>query len=150
LRSLQRKSRNQPQPVGLHGRLRAAVNENIPSHPLPTVLIVEDHDLLRLHAVTVIEDAGFPTVEASDANEAITILRVRQDIRVVFTDIEMPGSMDGLRLARAIRERWPPIELIITSDRYDVGLDQLPHRGKFLSKPYQADVLVATVRELAT
>ena len=69
------------------------------------VLVVEDDFLNRLHAVTLVEDAGFPAVEASNADEAIAILERRKDIRIVFTDIDMPGSMDGLRLAHAIRKR---------------------------------------------
>ena len=75
------------------------------------VLVVEDDFLNRLHAVNLVEDAGYIAVEASNADEAITILEARKDIRIVFTDIDMPGSMDGLKLAHAIRERWPPIEL---------------------------------------
>jgi CheY-like chemotaxis protein len=71
--------------------------------------------LLRLLAVGVAEDAGFETIEASNADEAIRILESRKDVRIVFTDIEMPGSMDGLKLAACIRDRWPPVELILTS-----------------------------------
>ena len=71
------------------------------------VLVVEDDFLSRLHAVNLVEDAGYIAVEASNADEAITILEARKDIRIVFTDIDMPGSMDGLKLAHAIRERWP-------------------------------------------
>jgi CheY-like chemotaxis protein len=78
------------------------------------VLVVEDEYLSRLHAVNLVEDAGYVAVEASNADEAIRILEARKDIRIVFTDIDMPGSMDGLKLAHAIRKRWPPIELIIT------------------------------------
>ena len=71
----------------------------------PVVLIVEDEALLRMHAAAVLEEAGFDTVEASNADEAIATLEARRDIRIVLTDIEMPGSMDGLKLARCIRER---------------------------------------------
>lgn len=80
-----------------------------------SVLIVEDEPLLRLMAIDVVEDAGFDAVEASDADEAIRILESRTDITIVFTDIDMPGSMDGLRLAAAVRDRWPPIRIIVTS-----------------------------------
>ena len=88
--------------------------------PQPYVLVVEDEFFSRLHAVDLVEAAGFRAIEASNADEAIGILEKRKDIRIVFTDIDMPGSMDGLRLARAIRERWPPIELILTSGHFDV------------------------------
>src|ERR1019366_2069715 len=80
----------------------------------PVVLIVEDESLTRLDAVEMAEAAGFAVVEASNADDAIRILESRNDIRIVFTDIDMPGSMDGLKLPRAIRNRWPPIQLIVT------------------------------------
>jgi CheY-like chemotaxis protein len=79
-----------------------------------------------MHAVSLVADAGFDTVEASNADEAIAILEARKDIRIVFTDINMPGSMDGLRLAHAIRRRWPPIELILTSGDFQVAEEELP------------------------
>ncbi|HEX3753676.1 MAG TPA: response regulator [Rhizomicrobium sp.] len=81
------------------------------------VLIVEDELLLRMNAVQIIEEAGLEVVEASNAHDAISILETRDDIRVVFTDIQMPGSMDGLALAWAVRNRWPPIAIIITSGK---------------------------------
>lgn len=107
----------------------------------PVVLVVEDEPILRLHAVDIVEDAGFEVLEASNADEAIEILNARGDIRVVFTDIDMPGSMDGIRLAAAIRDRWPPIELILTSGHVKLGDSDIPERGLFFSKPYRtADI----------
>ena len=70
------------------------------------VLVVEDEMLLRMRAVDMVEDAGFTSVEAVDADQAIAILESRSDIALLFTDIQMPGSMDGLRLAHAVRKRW--------------------------------------------
>ena len=81
----------------------------------PVVLIVEDEFLLRMDAADMIAAAGFEVIEAANADEAIEILEARPDITVVFTDIQMPGSMDGLKLARAVRGRWPPIKIIATS-----------------------------------
>ena len=81
----------------------------------PVVLVVEDEALLRMHATDMIEAAGYTVVEAANADEAVLILSQRMDIRIVFTDIDMPGSMDGLKLAAMVRDRWPPIELIVTS-----------------------------------
>jgi CheY-like chemotaxis protein len=78
----------------------------------PVVLIVEDEFLLRMHAVDMIQAAGFEIVEAATADQAIDILETRPDITVVFTDIQMPGSIDGLKLAQAIRGRWPPIKIV--------------------------------------
>jgi CheY-like chemotaxis protein len=119
------------------------------SAPRPIVLVVEDDLLQRIYASSILEDAGFEVVEAANANEAILILEARKDIRVVFTDIEMPGSMDGLKLARAIRDRWPPIELILTSGRHRLGADAIPTRGRFLAKPYEPDVLIAVISAFA-
>ena len=115
----------------------------------PVVLIVEDEFLLRMGAAEMIGDAGFDVVEAASADEAIAILEARPDIRVVFTDIQMPGSMDGLKLAAAIRGRWPPIKIIATSGLVDVRLDDLPEGGRFLPKPYSPEQVVRTLHELA-
>ena len=87
----------------------------------PVVLIVEDEFLLRIDAAEVIAAAGFEVIEAANADEAIEVLEARRDIMVVFTDIQMPGSMDGLKLARAIRGRWPPIKIVATSGHLKVG-----------------------------
>ncbi len=111
----------------------------------PVVLIVEDEPLLRMLAVDIIEEAGFDTVEAAHADEAIEILNARSDIRIVFTDIHMPGSLDGMKLALAIRERWPPIELIMTSGQTTPGEADIPTRGRFLPKPYARHQLVAAL-----
>ena len=110
------------------------------------VLVVEDDFLSRLHAVNLVEDAGYIAVEASNADEAITILEARKDIRIVFTDIDMPGSMDGLKLAHAIRERWPPIELILTSGHFNLSDDEIPERGRFFPKPYRDQEIISALQ----
>jgi two-component system, response regulator PdtaR len=112
------------------------------------VLIVEDEFLLRMHAAEMIGDSGFDVVEAGNADEAIAILEARTDIHVVFTDIQMPGSMDGLKLAKFVRGRWPPIKIVATSGFVNVGKDDLPEGGRFLSKPYRPEQIVATLREV--
>jgi len=114
----------------------------------PVVLIVEDEFLLRMNAAEMIGDAGFGVVEAGDADEAIAILEARPDIHVVFTDIQMPGSMDGLKLARFVRGRWPPIKIVTTSGFVNVDKDDLPEGGRFVPKPYRLEQIVATLREL--
>ena len=108
----------------------------------PVVLIVEDEFLLRMDAVDMI------VVEAANADEAIEILESRRDIGVVFTDIQMPGSMDGLKLARAVRGRWPPIEIIATSGHVGVVETDLPEGGRFLPKPYSPIEITGVLREL--
>jgi CheY-like chemotaxis protein len=114
----------------------------------PVVLIVEDEFLLRLDAAQVIGAAGFEVIEAANADEAIEVLEARRDITVVFTDIQMPGSMDGLKLARAVRGRWPPIKIIATSGRLNVGETDLPEGGRFLPKPYSPAQVTGVLREL--
>jgi CheY-like chemotaxis protein len=100
------------------------------------VLVVEDESLVRMSAVEMVESAGFEAIDASDADEAIRLLEMRDDIRAVFTDVQMPGSIDGLRLARLVSRRWPPIALIVTSG-HAKGLEaDLPRGGRFLQKPY--------------
>ena len=112
------------------------------------VLIVEDEFLLRMDAVEMIAGAGFEVVEAANADQAIEILESRRDITVVFTDIQMPGSMDGLKLARAIRGRWPPIKIIATSGHTSLGQPDLPDGGRFLSKPYSPLDVTGVLHEL--
>jgi CheY-like chemotaxis protein len=114
----------------------------------PVVLIVEDEFLLRMDAVNMIAAAGFEVVEAANADEAIEILESRRDITVVFTDIQMPGSMDGLKLARAVRGRWPPIKIVATSGQLDVRETDLPEGGRFLAKPYSSIQVTGVLREL--
>jgi CheY-like chemotaxis protein len=114
----------------------------------PVILIVEDDFLIRMNAAEMIDDAGFNVVEAGNADEAIVILEARPDIHVVFTDIQMPGSMDGLKLARFVRGRWPPIKIVATSGNSIVGDGDLPEGGVFLPKPYTFDAVASTLREL--
>src|SRR5580704_11465544 len=117
------------------------------SSKTPAVLIVEDEPLVRLGAVRAIEDAGFRVIEAANADEAIRILENRSDIRVVFTDIHMPGSIDGLKLAHAVRNRWPPIKIIVTSGRSQVSERDLPEGGRFFAKPYEPTKITNMIRE---
>ncbi|MCP9625618.1 response regulator [Rhodopseudomonas palustris] len=116
----------------------------------PVVLVVEDEALLRMNAVDIVQEAGFAVLEASTADEAIHILETRDDICVVFTDIQIPGSMDGLKLARAVRGRWPPIQIIATSGRVRVSGDELPDGGRFLPKPYTTHQVTRLLLELTS
>jgi CheY-like chemotaxis protein len=114
---------------------------------VPTVLVVEDDPMLRMLTASELQDAGFDILEAEDADEAIEILETRADIRVVYTDIEMPGSMDGLKLASMVRDRWPPVEIIVTSGKRLPDADQLPQRSRFFPKPTDPSVIAKTIRE---
>jgi CheY-like chemotaxis protein len=111
------------------------------------VLVVEDEAIIRMNIVQVAEDLGYDVLEAANADEAIEILENHDEIRIVFTDVGMPGSMDGLKLARAISGRWPPIQLIVTSGR-DVSRDaDFPVHGRFIGKPYKNGQIVTALRE---
>jgi CheY-like chemotaxis protein len=114
----------------------------------PLVLVVEDEALIRMSAALMVEDAGYAALEAAGADEAIALLEARDDIRAVFTDINMTGSIDGWKLAHAIRERWPPVHLLVTSGKGMPAGELLPARGRFLSKPYRPDDVAAALRAL--
>jgi CheY-like chemotaxis protein len=114
----------------------------------PVILVVEDEILVRLTAVAIAEDAGFEVLSATTADEALSVLEARADVRLVFTDVQMPGSMDGLRLAHAVRDRWPPVELIVTSGRCHIRANDLPDRGRFIAKPYDFDALSQAFQEM--
>ena len=108
----------------------------------PVILIVEDEALLRLTTIGTLEDAGYQVLEARDADEAIAILEKRSDIRLVFTDIQMPGAMDGLKLAAFIRDRWPPVKLVLTSGNFRPEAGSLPEGARFILKPYSENNLI--------
>jgi CheY-like chemotaxis protein len=115
----------------------------------PVVLIVEDQFLSRMNAVEMISNHGFDVVEAENADLAIATLETRPDVQVVFTDIRLPGSMDGLKLAKYVKAKWPPIRIIATSEHVVVREGDLPDGGVFLPKPYTANHLAAVLRECA-
>ena len=113
------------------------------------VLIVEDEPMVRLFAVEMVQEAGFEVIEAANADDAIRILETHSDIRVVFTDVHMPGSMDGLKLAHAVRNRWPPIKIIVTSGQRMATENELPDGGRFFAKPYSPVEIRGALREWA-
>jgi two-component system, response regulator PdtaR len=111
------------------------------------VLVVDDEALVRMNAVDMIEHAGHQVIEAANADEAIRILESRFDIEIVFSDVTMPGSMDGLRLLHLIRHRWPPIRLILASGKSLPEGAKPPEGSVFLCKPYDlGDVTGALAR----
>src|SRR5262245_39526437 len=114
------------------------------------VLVIADELLSRLHAVNLVDDAGYVAGESSIAKEAIAILEARKDIRIVLTDVDMPGTMDGLKLAHAIRTRWPPIELIVTSGHFHLSDDDMPERGRFFPKPYRDQEIISALHHFVT
>ncbi len=112
------------------------------------VLVVEDEPITRMDVVDQLEEGGFKVYQAPDADRAIKILEANPAIRVLFTDIDMPGSMDGLKLAAAVRDRWPPIRIVVASGLRKVNLDALPDNSRFFSKPYNVNEIAATMRSM--
>jgi CheY-like chemotaxis protein len=114
----------------------------------PVVLVVEDETLVRVTALAIIEESGFEAIAAGNADEAIRALETRGDIRAVFTDVQMPGQMDGIKLAEVIRDRWPSVALLVTSGKGQVLESELPIGGRFLAKPYLPFQIETVLREL--
>jgi len=115
---------------------------------LPSVLVVEDEMLLRMRAVDMVEDAGFTPIEAINADDALAILESRSDIELLFTDIQMPGSMDGLKLAYAVHERWPLIKIILVSGQLKLTDDDKPADSRFFGKPLDVKHMMAEMQDM--
>lgn len=113
-----------------------------------TVLVVEDEAFIRMDIADCLVEAGYGVVEAANADEAIGILVKHPSIRLLFTDIDMPGSMDGLKLAAAVRDRWPPVQIIIASGQREPGAGELPSGSRFFRKPYIGTEIAKAVSEL--
>jgi two-component sensor histidine kinase/CheY-like chemotaxis protein len=111
-----------------------------------SVLVVDDEMLLRMRAVDIVEDAGFVAVEAVNADDALAILESRSDIELLFTDIQMPGSMDGLKLAHAVHERWPLIKIILVSGQLKLTESDKPPESLFFGKPLGATQMIAEMQ----
>jgi len=108
----------------------------------PSVLVVEDDPIVRMSAVDLVEDAGFLAYEASNAAESVALLERHGDIRVLFTDIDMPGAMDGRALAWAVRRRWPPVVIVMASGHMTPAAEEMPAGAVFLRKPYPPSHLI--------
>lgn len=113
-----------------------------------SVLVVDDEPLVRMDIVDFLLEQGFEVLEAGNADEAIQLLAGRPDIQILFTDIDMPGSMDGLKLSAAVRDRWPPVRIVVTSGHHIIDAKDLPEGGMFFPKPYRRKVLAESFREL--
>ncbi len=111
----------------------------------PTILVVEDEPLVRFTSALLLEDAGFIVIEACDADAALRVLEANHDIRIVFTDVEMPGALDGLGLARCVHERWPSIGVIVTSGRFRPSSGDMGANELFIAKPYGAHTLMPKI-----
>lgn len=103
---------------------------------------------LLLDLVDSLEDAGFKVFSAHNADRAIEILSEHEEIRLLVTDVDMPGSMDGIKLAAHVRERWPPVKIIVVSGQRKVSADQVPHGSRFFGKPYDPNRLIGSMDEM--
>ncbi len=116
----------------------------------PAILIVEDEPLIRMSAVDLVEDAGFRAIEASNAEEALQKLNMSSDIGILFTDIDMPGAMDGVDLANFVSKTWPAIGIVVVSGYRRATMKQMPSGGLFFSKPYDFSAISDALRDLLT
>ena len=114
----------------------------------PAVLVVEDEMLLRMRAVDIVEDAGYTPVEATNADDALAILESRSDIQLLFTDIQMPGSIDGLKLAHAVHDRWPLIKIILVSGQLKLTDQDKPVDSRFFGKPLDVKQMIAEMQDM--
>jgi CheY-like chemotaxis protein len=127
--------------VSPNGSVRMGDHRNI------LVLVVDDEPMVRVIAAEILEDAGFSVIEATCADHALDLLQSRKDVGALFTDVNMPGSLDGIALAKRVHELWPNVRIVITSAR---GLSEpAPEHGRFLRKPYTVDELAEVISEAA-
>jgi CheY-like chemotaxis protein len=120
-----------------------------PQSPAPCSLIVEDDALLRAVACCIVEDLGFRAMEAECAEAAMTLLeRHGSSIRLLLTDVHMPGEVDGFQLAQRCVERWPHISVLVMSAQATPQPDELPEGADFISKPLTADIVQARLQKL--
>src|SRR3954452_1653677 len=129
----------------------ALVRHSMSSGPTecpPNVLVVEDEMVLRMRAVDIVEGAGFTAVQAVNADAALAILESRSDISLLFSDMQMPGSMDGLKLAHAVHDRWPSIKIILLSGQVRVSDTEKPADSRFFCKPLEMKQMITELQEM--
>ena len=121
----------------------------ISSKDASVVLLVEDQQLVRMTAADELEEGGFQVLESATADMALAVLEARSDeVHVLFTDVDMPGSMDGMALAEQVHRRWPHILLLISSGHARPHPDEIPDHGRFVPKPYVGATLVQNIEEM--
>jgi DNA-binding NtrC family response regulator len=116
--------------------------------PRTTILVIEDEPLIRMAVADELRDAGFHTLEAANADDALGILSTEASIGAIFTDIDLHGELDGLSLAWIVKDRWPPIGIIITSGKRRVESDQMPDQAVFFPKPYAYQAVIDALARL--
>ncbi len=120
----------------------------IPTFAPPVILVVEDEELIRMCTANLLEEHGYRVVEARNAADALEVLETRSDVTLLFTDIQMPGALDGMDLVREVHARWPSVLLVITSGRNRPAQVDIPDDGRFVAKPYRDNDLLDQVQDL--
>ncbi len=115
----------------------------------PAILVVEDEVLVRLELVDLISESGFQVFEAGNADDAIKLMERNPNIHALITDVDMPGSMDGLKLSHYVKDRWPPVKIVVASGHVKVKPGELPHQGIFLDKPYDTPRVMALLASIS-
>ena len=128
--------------------MSAGSTTSTPTTSATNVLVVEDEMVLRMRAVDIVEDAGFTAVQAVNADEALAILESRSDISLLFSDIQIPGSMDGLKLAHAVHDRWPSIKIILVSGQVKLSDTDKPADSRFFGKPLEMKQMITELQEM--
>lgn len=118
--------------------------------PQTTILVIEDEPLIRMTVADDLQDAGFRVLEAGNADEGLRLLDKDPSIRAIFTDIDMPGELEGLKPAWIVRDRWPPIEIVITSGHRKVDITDMPERAVFFAKPYAHNPIIQALTRLTS
>lgn len=114
----------------------------------PEILLVEDEPLIRMCSADLLEDAGYSVLEAENAEQAISLLQDNPEIKVLFTDVRMPGDLDGLDLARLVHEKWPNVKFLVVSGHHQIENGDLPDDGRFLQKPYRPQAVMRNIGEM--
>lgn len=112
------------------------------------MLVVEDETLVRMYGADILEEAGFTVLEAAEAGQALAILSHHDDLQLLFSDIDIPGEIDGFGLAHRVHARWPKIRLLLTSGHHLIETSAIPGDGQFIRKPWAQEVLIGKIHEL--
>ncbi|WP_432254392.1 response regulator [Limimaricola sp. AA108-03] len=115
----------------------------------PAVLVVEDEPLIRMEAIDMMEEAGFRVFDAGSADEAVALMERHEEIGILFTDVDMPGAMNGLGLAAHVRDHWPQVFIVIASGVINIDTTALPEGCSVYPKPYPTNQILAELKRVA-
>ena len=120
-----------------------------PPSDIPYALVVDDDFIIRMDAADILEQAGFQVMDACHGDEALNLLNVRHpDITLLFTDVQMPGELDGFALAHKVAASWPHISIVVASGNVRPGPGSMPEKARVIAKPFSADLVHAHLHEI--